>query len=635
MVKPTEVRDVPPGLLERTPNAGQYIADALKAEGVEYIFAVMGGHCWPWLDPAMQAGIKQVTTRHEETGGYAAEAYCRISGKTGVCIVTVGPGATNIFSPVHEAFLSATPMVVLCGDHECVHDGLFALQESYIEKYFSSITKFTKRVITNGQYKYWVRRAFQEAWEPRRGPVVLGFEMESLVGRVEPAGFYIDNWVKEPMKPPVADSADVAKIAKLIYEAERPCIMVGDGIMWSRTSKELVEFAELAQVPVMGRRGGRGAIPEDHPLFFKSAGVVNKSDLFVLWGTRLDFFDNWGYRWNINRAIQINDDMQCLHGWVPTELAVKADPGAVLKQVLAYVKENGLKAPDRASWINQIQDEEKIRRQYLMKNAARFNKHKPIHGLHLAKTVYETINDLYNNDVIYCGDSYTGWNLTNPYVIAKSACGVLDAGSQAGVGHGIGHAIGAALGTDRKKLIFAMMGDAGMGIAGMDIETASRLKLPIVFCVYNNDMWLTLTDLYYGKNFEALPPEVRDPGINHFLKDIRYDKMFENVGCHGEWVTEPDELRPSLERAFKAAEQGQPAVVNVDVSNDPIQSVHDGPIGLACTSHVPWSQLTNISKKHRRKHGGFMFQEGFDKLGIELEDYDRYERVPGDFDVTG
>jgi acetolactate synthase-1/2/3 large subunit len=635
MPKPTEIHNQPLGVLDRSPNAGDFVAEGLKEFNVEYIFGVTGGHEWPWLDPIVKSGVKQVTVHHEQTAGYAAEAYSRVSGKVGVCNVTVGPGGTNIFTAVHQAYLSQTPMLVLNAGHECSHDGMNTLQESYTEKYYTNITKLTKRIISNAQYKYWIRRAMEEVCRPPRGPAVLDFELEALVGKVQDQGMHLDNWLKQPMKPAVADPEDVARLVKLIYEAERPAMFVGDGIMWARASKELMEFAELAQVPVMGRRGGRGAIPEDHPLCYKS-DMISQSDLFINWGGRLDFYDAWGSRWKIDRCVQVHDDPQCIHSWLNTELAINACPGAVLKQVIAYIKENRLEPPkNRADWIKKVQETEAKRRDYLLNNAQRFSERAPIHGLYLAKVTYETLTDLYNNDVLYCGDSFTGWNLMSPYVIAKTAGGVFDSGQHAGVGHGIGQAIGGALGTDRKKVVFAMMGDAGMGNSGMDIETAVRWKLPIVFCVYNNDMWLGDNDKFYGANYEFFPPECREPRPNYFQENIRYDKMFEYVGCHGEWVTRPDELRPALERACRSAEKGQPAVVNVDVSNEPIQSIIDSGIVMLMYSHMPWNEITNIHKKMRRRYGYYLFSESFDKLGIEEEKYDRYERVPGDFDIEG
>jgi acetolactate synthase-1/2/3 large subunit len=634
MLKPTELKNVPAGLLERAPNAGEFIAQALNQEGVEYIFGVHGGHEWPWLDPIVESGIKQVTVRHEQTAGYAAEAYARVGGKIGVCNVTVGPGGTNIFTSVHQAFLSKTPMLVLCAGHESSHDGLGTLQESYTEKYFTNVTKITKRIVHNSLYKYWVRRGICEAMTSPRGPVVLDFELEAILGRANPPQFYNSDW--GPLKSEVADPDDIAKIVKLIYEAKRPCILAGDGIMWGRAARELVEFCELAGVPAMGRRGGRGAIPEDHPLSFKSPGVINQSDLLIMLGAQLDFYDQWGARWKISRVIEVNDYYQGFNTWLPTALAVKADVGAVMRQMLVYAKQNGLRPPDdRAEWIAKVREQEQKRWEYLRNNAERFKERKPIHGLYLAKVINETLTDLYKNDVLYCGDSFTGWNLASPYMVAKTAGGVFDGGQQAGVGHGVGQAIGGALGTNCKKVVFAMMGDAGIGNGGMDIETAVRWKLPVVFCVYNNDLWGADCEKFYGRNMEFFPPEVRDPMPNFFLKDIRYDKLSEVFGCHGEWVTSPEELRPSLERACKSAESGKPAVVNVDVSDEPIQAIMDSPIVNLMFSHLPWNKLTNIHKKMRAKHLYFMFKEALDQLGAEPEEYDRYERTPDDFDING
>lgn len=637
MVKPSEVTGVPLGVLDRNPNAGDLVAEGLKEAGVEYIFGVTGGHEWPWLDPIMKAGIKHVSMRHEQTAGYAAEAYTRVGGKVGVCNVTVGPGAGNIFPAVYQAYLSRTPILVLTAGHECSHDGMNTLQESYTEPIYANITKFTKRILGNNQYKYWIRQAFKEAFQPPYMPIVLDFELEALVGQVKNQELYRENWLKEPMKPAVADPVDIARLVREIYDAEKPVIFVGDGIMWARASKELVELAELAQVPVMGRRGGRGAFPEDHPLCFKSAGIINESDLFVNWGGRLDFYDFWGARWEIGKAIQINDDPANIHSWLDTILAINANTGTVLKQAITYIRENSLKPPaKRADWVSYCQGIEKKRREYLASNALRFKDRQPVHGLYMSQVIYETLTDRYNNDVLYCGDAFTGWNLASPYMVAKTAGSVFDSGQWAGVGHGIGQAIGGALATDCKKLVFSMMGDAGIGLGGMDIETAVRWKIPVVYCVYNNDLWVGDNEKFYGKDLSYFPAETKEPfKPNHFVENIRYDKMFEVVGAHGEWVNDPANLRAALERACTAAEKGQPAVVNIDVSTEPIQAIMDSPIVGLMYSHLPWSEIPNIHKKMRRKHLYGMFKEGFDKYNVELNEYDRYERTPDDFDITG
>jgi acetolactate synthase-1/2/3 large subunit len=191
-------------------------------------------------------------------------------------------------------------------------------------------------------------------------------------------------------------------------------------------------------------------------------------------------------------------------------------------------------------------------------------------------------------------------------------------------------AIGAALGDPetKKRPIVALLGDAGFGLAGIDCETAARLELPIVYLVTNNQGWMSaIRYITYGPNWEALGPQ--DQGVGQaFLPGIRYDKMGEALCCHGEHVEEPSQVRPALERAFKSAEEGKPAVVDVMV--DPTLT------NLAATSmaysvlwgHVPYRELTKYGKAMRRAFIGFAFP-GFEKYGIPDTPWpDGWEPIP-------
>ncbi|MHB1421185.1 MAG: thiamine pyrophosphate-binding protein, partial [Bacillota bacterium] len=564
--------------------------------------------------------------------GHAAEAYARTSGKIGVAVGTVGPGGTNLYSAVHQANLSNSPMLVLLAGHEAGHDGMNTLQECYAEKLFAPTSKLAKRLLRNGTYKFWIRKAVDTAMRNPKGPTVLEFELEAMVGRRDDSAYYKENWLKQAIAEPMADITSISRAVEMIYTAEKPVLFVGDGVMWSKASQELVEFAQLAQVPVMGRRGGRGAIPEDHPLAFKTASVIDESDLMVLIGARLDFYDFWGDRWKVGKTIQVNDNPENIHPWLDTELAIPVNAKVFLQQMIDYIKANGIEPPaERATWVNGVQGVERKRRDHQDGNAERFIDRAPIHGLYLSKVIGQTMNDLYKNEVYVVMDGFTGSNLLSPYVNAQFTGQVLDSGAQAGCGHGVGMAIGAALGG--KKPVLAMMGDAGIGLAGLEVETAARYNLPIVYVVFNNDVWLGNTDFMYGKKNEYLHEQEQEIRTNYFLKDIRYDTIFEQVGCHGEWVEKPESIRSALERAFAATAQGKPAVVNVDCNSEPLQAIMDSPIVALMVSHVAWSECTNLMKKHRRKHMPYQFP--WDEHGIEQEPYDRYERLPDDYDIKG
>ena len=625
-----------PGELESSPHPGMLFPEALKAEGVETFFGIWGGHMWPFVDPMIKAGIKHVTMRHEQSGGYAAEAYARVSGKIGVCAGTVGPGSTNLVGAVHEAHLSDTPILVLLAGHEANDDGVTTLQECYAEKIYESFVKLSKRVLDARTYKYWFRKAVRTAMNPPRGPAVLEFELNALVGP-HPAenSFYRDNWLDGPMPPSYPDPKAVERALQVIYACDKPVLYVGDCVMWEGAEAELREFARLAQIPTMGRRGGRGAFPEDDPLIWKSADIGQGADLFIILGARMDFFDFFGNRFAIKKAIQIADCDQYLHPWIPTAVAVKADMKPTLKLMIDYIKKNNLTPPaGRAAWLEKVKETEKARVAYHEKRALQFKDVSPTHPAYLSKVIVDTVADLYKDGCYYIADAFTGSNILSPFINAKFTGQVLDSGPHAGVGHGIGQAIGASIGCNKKKMVFAMMGDAGMGLSGMDIETAIRHKLPIVYFVNNNDGWIGGSDAQYGPNlgWYGLPKDEVLP--HYFIPDQRYDLMFGAIGCHAEFVTEPTQMRAALERSFKAAEQGKTAVINAKVNKVPIQAILDSPICALMWKHLPWNETTRYMRKMRAKFIPGMFP-ALGKYGIKPEDikYDRWMITDEDFEL--
>ena len=624
---------VPEGALESSPHPGQIFLDMSKELGVEIFFGIWGGHMWPWVDPMIKGGIKHITMRHEQSGGYAAEAYARVTGKLGVCCGTVGPGTANLVGAVHEAHLSDTAMLVLIAGHEAHDDGAITLQECYGEKIYESFTKLAKRVIDSRSYKFWFQKAARTAMDPPRGPAVLEFELNALTGPYPILhNLYCENWLKEPMLPNHPDPKAIERVVELLFDCDKPVMYAGDEIMWNGCQAELRELAGLAHIPVMGRRGGRGALAEDDPLIWKSAEVALDSDLFVVLGARLDFFDFFGQRFAIKKAIQIAEATDYLHPWLPTEIAIQANVKNVILALINCIKKNNPSLPaGRASWLEKVKEVEKNRSAHLEKRALQFKDVDPVHPAWLSKVICDTINDMYGGEAYYIMDAFTGSNILSPYIKTKFAGQVLDSGPHAGVGHGIGQAIGAAFGSDKKKMVFAMMGDAGIGLAGMDIETAVRHKLPIVYLVNNNDGWVGGADAQYGKDLAwyGLPEGEVLP--HYFIPDQRYDSMFESIGCHAQWVTRHDEIGSALKKAFQAAEKGQPAVLNVKVDRRPVQSILDSPLCAVMWKHLPWNETTHYMRKMRSKFLAEMYP--FDQHGVSTEPYDRWDLQPEDYEI--
>ncbi len=624
-------KGVPLGMRELYPYPSMYLADSLKEHGVEIAFGVHGGHIWQIVDAISNAGIKTITMRHEQSAVYAAEAYSKVTNKVGVAYATVGPGTANVVSAVQQAYLSRSPVLVLLGGHEIEVDRLYTtIQESYATDLMTGITKWCQRLPQPDQYKQFISRAFKLAQSYPKGPVALEFPLSSLWTPIPPLArpglfgehaHYREKWFGEetgkPLPPAGGDPKLIERAVRMFYEAKSPTIFSGDGVHWSEASQELVEFAELAQIPVSNRRIARGSMPENHPLYFSSRAadpIMRQSDVLMTLGMKVGFFDGYGGGWP--KCIQVNESPDQIWTFLKTAMVILGSPKVVLQQMIDYVKTHNLKPPaERAEWVKKVQQENASAWDRLQARAAKYKDHKRIHPGWLSKVIADVMEDLYQGKNRVMVDGFTISDYCPPFLRARYSGQIMDASEQAGVGHGVGMAIGAAFGDPetRKRPVLALMGDAGIGLAGMDIETAARFKLPIVYLITNNNGWLlSLKYTHYGKAWDALGPQDREMG-SECLPDIRYDKMFEFFGCHGEFVQEPAEIRPSLVRAFKAAEGGKTAVVNVLV--DPTvgnRSTYSFAYTM-CLAHIPWDRLSKRGKAVRRN---LMRWYPWDKVGV-------------------
>ncbi|MHB1418524.1 MAG: thiamine pyrophosphate-binding protein [Bacillota bacterium] len=629
-----EGKNVPLGMREMYPTAGNYIGEGLKEHNVSIAFGVSGGHIWNMVDNISYAGVKLITVQHEQAAVYAAEAYARVSGRTGVVFATVGPGVANCFSALNQAKLSCTPIVMLCGGNSTEHDGTFVIQSGNAEEMLPSVTKWAKRCDRPAMWKHWMAKAFQDAQAYPKGPVAMEFTIRGLIYDAIPPNappgpfgehyLYAPEWKgADKMGKPVTSGGDpevIAEAVNLIAASRHPLIVAGDGVHWSKGSKELMELCVLLQIPISTRRIARGSVPDTSP-YYLSNKIVNKGlkecDLVISVGMKVGAFDNdFGSVWP--RAIQIAESEQ--HVWTfvkNTECIVLGTPRVVLRQMIDYCKANSITASqDHREWLERCSQMQSGRYEEVNAKAIKYANHAPVHHGFLSKVICDTCEELYNGENRFILDGYTMSGYFPAFMKLRYSGQCLDASEQAGVGHGVGMAIGAAF-ADREDSkpnvpVIALMGDAGMGNSGMDVETAARYKLPIVYLVTNNGGWLTgMKYLYYGENWDSMGPQDHGTG-QEFISGIRYDKIAEYLGCHGEYVTRPEQIRPALERAFKAAEGGQPAVINVEVDKTLSNPVTHTAGYTVCWAHVPYDKITKRGKALRRN---FMRAFPWDQVG--------------------
>jgi len=645
MTEQVDLDKIPLGTLEFHPTAGDYFAEALKEQEVEYFFGVHGGDDWVVIDPASRLGIKILTFHHEQSAIYAADAYGRVARKPGVCFFDTGPGTTNMASGLQQAFLSCSPVVVITGSTIATHEGLYSWQPSYADKMYSHITKWVRKANHPQAVKRLVAEAFRDAQIYPKGPVIIEFPLWTFNAPLPPpsAAFlfmdhtaYVPKWRGEdtpkPLPPTGGDPEMVEKVANRIMEGKKPLLLAGDGVHHADASAELTEFMELAQVPGAGRRTGRGALPETHPLSGRWGPFANVADPLILIGTKIGVFDGWfGLGWP--STIQINESEQHIFTSVKTELAIIGSPKIVLRQMIDYIKAKGLKPPaERAQWVKEVQQQASQDREDLLAKAEKYKNHKPVHHGYLSKVMAETVEDLYGGTNRIILDGYTISAFGDRFFRIRYSGQILDAGEQAGVGHSIGMSIGAAFADPetKKRPTLCLLGDAGFGVAGMDVETALRYEVPAVYVVTNNNGWMASVEyMQYAKGWKVMGPQDRPLGMK-FLPGLRYDKITEMFpGVHGEYVEEPGQIRPALERAFMAAEKGKPAVINVQVEPSLINPQNYMAPACLLWAHIPYKELPKRGKAMRRYGLGQALPIfPFDQYGIPpVDEPDPWEPV--------
>ncbi len=277
----------------------QALIKSLEHEGVETIFGLPGGAILPVYDPIRDSSIRHVLVRHEQGAGHMAEGYALATGKPGVAIVTSGPGATNIVTPIANAYMDSTPLVVITGQVASASIGTDAFQECDITGITMGITKHNFLITSAEEIPRVVAAAFHIATTGRPGPVLIDFPKDIAQSKME--WWYpesIDELDLPGYKPEIVlDLSSIEAAVALISEAERPVLYVGGGTLKSDATAQLVAFAERTKMPVVTTLMARGAFPDSHPQHLGMPGMhgtytavtaIQKSDLLISLGARFD-----------------------------------------------------------------------------------------------------------------------------------------------------------------------------------------------------------------------------------------------------------------------------------------------------------------------------------------------------------
>jgi acetolactate synthase-1/2/3 large subunit len=537
-------------------DGGALVGRILREQQVEYLFSINGGHIFPILANLTNNGIKLIHMRHEQATAYAADGWARTTGRPGVCCVTAGCGLTNAITGLCVAGLTNSAVVCLSGQHPTLEDGIGSFQEAYGSDMCRSFAKYTKRVLDWQRIEVDLRAAFREALTPPEGVALVEFPTNILYHEAEETTQFpgVASYGREDLRSQ-ADGRSVERAVELLAQAEQPLLVGGDGVFWSGAGQELRDLAEATHTPVYCRRAGQGAVAEDHPLSVRGAWkkpFTGSADVVITVGFRFWSGEKFGRppTWNAKaRYVQVDATAGRIGLHVPAEVALVGDPKLVLRQMIEAVKRRAkdFEKKARSPWPKKVAETRALFQATLAEREAKVHDDVPIHPDRLARELVAVLDP--SATVVI--DSFTLSGYTSHWLPARFPGQIVDAGPLAPVGHGIGMAIGVQLARPGKP-VATVIGDGGTGIGGFDMETAARYKLPIVAVLWNNSSW--------GPSFDQMPRLKGRTEPFDMLPDIRYDRLFAELGCHGEHVEKPAEIRPALERAFSS---GKPSVVNV------------------------------------------------------------------------
>ncbi len=542
--------------------AGRAIVEMWRAEGVRHVFGLPGGHVISIYDALYDTPeIRHVLVRHEHAAACMASGYAQLTGEPGVCVVTAGPGATNLATGIAEAYVGSLPLIAIAGRGATANAHRGAAQEIATEQLFAPITKWSVRVDRADLVWEVIHEAFAIARNGKPGPVYIDIPRDLLDTEIERRAYL-------PVGPPARPSADpyrVGEVATLLAGAERPLIVAGGGVIAAGAWKELGELAELLAAPVITTLAGRGSIPDDHPLSVGGLGahrnrlskrLLAEADVVLGLGCRFEEMEtNWrpGFVPGPDALyIQVDIDAAELGRSIPAHLGVVGDIRAVLDQLLETLNAHGVAptyvdyAPELAAIDAEIDE-----------LAARTER--PIHPVRVIRAIREVFprETTVAIDVGAITQHIAGGH---PFFKVFEPRSLIVPSSFYGMGFASAGLPAAKLARPLAPAV-GLVGDGSFQMVMNVLPVAAENNLPVTWCVFNDHALGSIWDIQEHRL------EKRILGTE-FTVQPDFAKVAEACGCRGERVEDPAEVEPALRRALEANGSGVPAVIDFQVARE-------------------------------------------------------------------
>ena len=474
--------------MKDTITGAEALMRSLEHEGVQTIFGYPGGSIMPVFDALYdhRKTLNHILVRHEQGATHAAQGFARVSGQVGVCLVTSGPGATNTITGIADAMIDSTPIVVIAGQVGTGFLGTDAFQEVDLVGITQPITKWSYQIRRAEDVPWAVARAFYIARSGRPGPVVLDFAKNAQVDKMEYEPATVD-FIRSYQPVPDMDMEAIHEAADLINAAERPLVLVGQGVELGNAQAELRAFIEKAELPAGRTLLGLSALPTDHPLNKGMLGMhgnlgpninTNKCDVLIAVGMRFDdrVTGNVATYAPQAKIIHFDIDPAEIDKNIKTDVAVLGD----CKQTLPAVTEL-LKPATHKEWLDSFHTYEEVEEEKVIRPEL----YRTTRELSMGEVV-RAVSEATNNEAVLVTDVGQNQMMSARYFKYTRERSIVTSGGLGTMGFGLPAAIGATFGRpDRTVCVF--MGDGGLQMNLQELGTVMEQKAPVKMILMNNN----------------------------------------------------------------------------------------------------------------------------------------------------
>jgi acetolactate synthase-1/2/3 large subunit len=541
-------------------NGAGIVLEALAREGVDVVFGYPGGANMPIYDQLYDHHIRHILMRHEENAAFAASGYARSTGKVGVCFATSGPGATNLITGLVDAQMDSIPVVAITGQVPRHLIGRDAFQEADVFGITRACTKHNYLVKDINDLAQAIHEAFHIASTGRPGPVLVDITKDVQNAKLAyhaPGPIHLRGY-KVSLE---GHAGQIRKAAQMIWEADRPYVYAGGGIVASGASEELRELAETVEAPVAETLMGLGSLASEHPYCLNMLGMhgsyaantaISNADLLIALGVRFD--DRVTGRLEAfarhARVLHVDIDPAEIGKNRLADLPIVGDVKHVLRKLNKILEETkategAVKAESRRHWMAQIRE---WQQQHPLLYAPSETEIKP-------QTLVQEIDRLSGGEAIVCADVGQHQMWAAQYVRFNHPRLWINSGGLGSMGFGLPAAIGAQMGNPGKT-VFALAGDGGFQMSIPELSTLASYGLPVKIVILNNGylgMVRQWQELFHNRRYSSVELDC--------FPDA--EKLAGAYGMKGRTVAQPRELRPALQEAL---DEPGPYLLNVKVS---------------------------------------------------------------------